>query len=89
MSTFPWRYYPARSIVRDAKQSPVALLLDGHDEHGPLIAAAPDLEAALRELLDLIVQILGSDLDPNEPEIVGARSALAKARNQPFDARVK
>jgi hypothetical protein len=47
-------------------------------DYASLIAAAPDMQAALRGLLDLIEEIDGGEHD-DAPELVAARTALAKA----------
>ena len=50
-----------------------------HDQMAYLIAAAPDLLAALEELLSVCVE----ELDPaRTPEMKQARAAIAKAKGQ-------
>jgi len=52
-------------------------------ENGPLMAAAPDLQAALRELVARIDrQFVSYTGGVFEPELTGARAALAKSEEK-------
>ena len=54
-------------------------------ENGPLMAAAPDLQAALRELvarIDALRDFLDAEELDIEPEITAARAALAKSEGK-------
>jgi len=59
---------------------------DGVDEDAALIAAAPELLAALERMVDADVRDMEANfpqLDPEEtPRIIQARAAIAKARGQ-------
>ena len=85
ISPTPWRYVPEHKLVEDAKRGVVMYGL-AEPTHGRLAAAAPDLEAALRELVARIDALNPPDMpydqwiDGLEPELTGARSALRKAK---------
>lgn len=82
--TFPWKFEHEDGWVRGNDGRLVALIsvaqFDRQFEVGPLIAAAPDLEAALRELVARIEEEQGFHKNYDlVPELTGARAALAKA----------
>lgn len=86
----PWRVFPANSaerdvyrIIRDANLERVALIPDVQFEHqetvqadARLIAAAPELFAALQTLLTLHIA------HHNMPEHAAARAAIARATGE-------
>ncbi len=65
----------------DEYRSRIATFARGADvkRYGPLLAAAPELLAALRELVEWATDDRGGDLPITDPAIRQARAAIAKA----------
>ena len=97
ISPTPWRYVPEHKLVEDANKrvvmyvsapigpgdsiEQIIALPERADMHGRLAAAAPDLEAALRELMSAVIRRLPPAYkNALEPELTGAHSALCKAK---------
>lgn len=81
ISPTPWRYDPEAHEVDDARGLVVSMETTQSVIRGPrngtLLAAAPDLEDALRELVERIKTVRLSKYF--ERELTGACAALAKA----------
>ena len=86
----PWTFDPVNLVIYDRRHDyPILEALGPEAEaHGVLAAAAPDLQAALRELVGAIEKAERSpctafgDIDL-EPELTGARAALARSEGKP------
>jgi len=87
----PWTFDPEYGAIYDRRQDfPImylaARLQDNHERMlymGALAAAAPDLQAALRELVVAIDdRLIGYELEKLEPELTGARAALARSEGK-------
>ena len=91
----PWTFDPGNHVIYDRRHRyPIITLQEclWWRENGVLAAAAPDLQAALRELVARIefLDDEGNDghsyqwIGPRlEPELTGARAALARSEGKP------
>ena len=85
----PWRFERENRLIYDAsKNVPIfrAVWIREADANGALVVAAPDLQAALRELVARIDTLLAgavlAEIDL-EPELTAARAALARFGGEP------
>jgi len=88
----PWTFDSERGSIHDANTLAIVILrTEVADANGPLVAAAPDLQAALRELVARIEKLqifLQSEIrfGPRitlDIELTSARAALAKSEGKP------
>jgi hypothetical protein len=82
----PFRFDRKFGIIYDAKGVFVGAVKSGSNHVGPLFAAAPDLQAAGREMVAAIERELAASAEffalisnKLEPELTGLRAALKKA----------
>lgn len=85
----PWQFIEIDDCIVDDSKRRVAstpfIVADPArcKANGHLIAAAPDLEAALRELIESIdADLFEDDASALEPQLTGARAALRKAKGE-------
>jgi len=89
----PWTFDPGNHVIYDRRHRyPIITLQEclWWRENGVLAAAAPDLQAALQELVARIDETFDPALAGNlpirkllEPELTGARAALARSEGKP------
>jgi len=88
----PWTFNHLHGAIYDRRSDFPIMRLSSRTEinaNGVLAAAAPDLEAALRELVARIDDLNPPDMpysqwgDDLEPELTGARAALARSEGKP------
>ena len=89
ISATPWTFDPINRVIYDRfLRYPIMTVCNGMfwRGNGILSTSAPDLQAALRELMARIdTLIAGAVLDEKldlEPELTGARAALARAEGK-------
>lgn len=71
--------------VRDGHDGVIAVMHINEDANARLIAAAPELLAALEAITKAYVELVESDYAPrwnaeNDSEVISARAAIAKAK---------
>jgi len=84
-SETPWEHDPETGEVWSVPEhGSVCMVLQNGRENGPLIASAPDLYAALADLLTLVVnRILMPDSEPHvKAKVLAAMTALERARTE-------
>ena len=87
ISPAPWTFdLTSRAIYDRRNDYPILEALGPEaEDNGVLAAAAPDLQAALRELVAAVDEVLETGLivPDLEPELTGARAALARSEGKP------
>jgi len=86
----PWTFDPFVGAIYDRRGDFPILHLETQNDpeanaNGVLASTAPDLQAALRELVAAVDEVLETGLivPDLEPELTGARAALARSEGKP------